>query len=348
MARLPKNLKIHFNQANSRYTQLKNIDDIIASKFNDFNLRKHIEPGFTKILNVGIGNGLELITLRKIYDEDQIKIIGIDISPTSIDLTKNLLSKHSIDPRQVELVNCNATKLPFPNQYIDIIFMNSLLHEVVSYSKNWEKAWESAVHEAYRVLTPGGLLYIEDFTAADTSGYVKIIFKSELARNFYTYFRNEYRSFRSWNEEGAKSFKKDRKLVIKSLPILKKSEDTIFLGSVLALELLTHFKIFNNDFKIGLVTLGDKEWIEINERYYLSPDGIQNLTSTEQYVKRILNIVNKGKKSKGQLKCLKSDEIDRNNFLEDIQINFSAFTESGEDFIKLSSKKMKLLFKKVV
>ena len=332
-------LKNHFDLANSRYTQLKNIDDIIASKFNDFNLRNYAEPGFTKILNIGIGNGLELITLRKIYSEDRIKIIGIDISPTSIDLTKNLLSKHSIDPCQVELVTCNAKSLPFPNKYVDIIFMNSLLHEVVSYSKNWGEAWESAIHEAYQVLTPGGLLYIEDFTAANISGYIKIIFKSELAKNFYTYFRNEYRFFRSWGKEGAKSFKKDRELVIKNLPILKKSEDTILLGSALALELLTHFKIFNNDFNNGLVALGDKEWIEINERYYISPDGIQNLTGTEQYVKKIL---------KSQLKCLKSEEIERNNFLEDIQINFSANTESGEDFIKMSSKKMKLLFKKVI
>lgn len=341
-------LKNHFDLANSRYTQLKNIDDIIASKFNDFNLRNYAEPGFTKVLNIGIGNGLELITLQKIYSEDHIKIIGIDISPTSIDLTKNLLIKHGIDPHQVELVNCNATKLPFPNQYVDIIFMNSLLHEVASYSKNWGKAWESAIHEAYRVLTSGGLLYIEDFTATNISCYIKITFKSELAKNFYTYFRNEYRSFKSWGEEGAKSFKKDRELVTKNLPLLKKSEDSILLGSALALELLTHFKIFNNDFKSGLVALGDKEWIEINERYYLSSDGIQNLTSTEQYAKKILNIVNRGNLSKGQLKCLKSDEIDRNNFLEDIQINFSANTENGEDFIKLSSKKMKLLFKKVI
>lgn len=343
-----KRLKNHLDLANSRYTQLQNIEDIIASKFSDFNLRNYTEPGFTKILNIGIGNGLELITLRKIYSEGHIKIIGIDISPTSIDLTKNLLIKHHIDPCQVELVNCNATKLPFPDQDIDIIFMNSLLHEVVSYSKNWGKAWKSAIHEAYRVLTQGGLLYIEDFTAANTSGFIKITFKSELARNFYTYFRNEYRSFRSWGKEGAKSFKKDRELIVKNLPLLKKSEDTILLDSALALELLTHFKIFNNDFKNGLVTLGDKEWIEINERYYLSSDGIQNLTSTEQYVKRILDIINRGNKSKGQLKCIKSEEIERNNFLEDIQMNFSALTENGADFIQLSSKKMKLLFKKVI
>lgn len=341
-----KKLKNHFDQANSRYTQLRNIEDIIASKFNDFNLRDYTEPRFNKILNIGIGNGLELVALSKIYNEDQIKIIGADISPISIELTKDLLFKHSVDPHQVELVNCNATKLPFPSQYVDIIFMNSLLHEVVSYSTDWIKAWDSTIREAYRVLTPGGLLYIEDFTASNISGYVRMVFKSEFAKKFYKYFCNEYRSFKSWGEEGAKSFTKDRELIIKNLPILRRSENIILLGSTLALELLTHFKIFSNDFKSGLAVLGDREWIEINERYYLSPDGIQNLIGTEEYVKKILNVINKNGKLGGQLKCLKSDEIDRTNFLEDIQINFSALDKDGNDFIKYSSKKMKLLFKK--
>lgn len=98
MVRLSKKLKSHFDQANSRYTQLRNIDNIIASKFNDFSLRGYAEPGFDKILNIGIGNGLELITLRKIYNENQIKIIGVDISPTSLELTKDLLLKHNVNP----------------------------------------------------------------------------------------------------------------------------------------------------------------------------------------------------------------------------------------------------------
>jgi len=348
MIQLSKKLKTHFDQANSRYTQLRNIEDIIASKLNDFNLRDYAEPRFNKILNIGIGNGLELVALRKIYNADQIKIIGADISPISIELTKDLLFKHNMDSHQVELVNCNATKLPFPSQYVDIIFMNSLLHEVVSYSTDWVKAWNSTIREAYRVLTPGGILYIEDFTAPSISDYIKITFKSEFAKKFYKYFCNEFRSFSSWREEGAKSFTKDRDLLIQNLPILRRSENTVLLGSALALELLTHFKIFSNDFKSGLAVLGDKEWIEINERYYLSPDGIQNLIGTEEYVKKILNVINKNGKFGDQLKCLKSDEIDRTNFLKDIQLNFYAFTRDGEDFIQFSSKKMKLIFKKIV
>lgn len=180
----------------------------------------------------------------------------------------------------------------------------------------------------------------------DIHSNVRISFKSEFAREFYKYFHDEYRSFKSWGVGCIKPFTQDRELIIKNLPILKKPENTILLGSALTLELLTHFKIFNNDFKSGLAVLGDKEWIEINERYYLSPDGIQSLLGTEEYVKKILNVVNKDDKFGGQLICLKSDEIERTNFLEDIQTNFSALTENGEDFIKFSSKKMKLLFKK--
>lgn len=346
MTKLPKKPRAHFDRANERYTQLSKINDIIASKRIDFDLRNYINPKSKKILNIGLGNGLELITLHKIYKEDQIKIIGIDVSPTSIELAENLLVKNDIDLNQVELINCNATKLPFPDRFVDIIFMNSLLHEVISYSQNWKKDWESAICEAYRVLTPGGLLYVEDFTATDTNGNVKIIFKSEFARKFYDYFRNEYRSFKSWGKEYIEFFSKDRKLIFKNLPILKKEEDSIMLGSALALELLTHFKIFNNDFRSGLVVLGDKEWIETNERYYLSTNGVKDIISTKEYVKKILNLIKNNNKLKGQLQCIKLDEIERANFLEDTQVNFFAFSEDGTDFIQFSSKKMKLLFRK--
>lgn len=347
MTKLSKKTIFHFDQANMRYTQLKKIDEIVTLKCHDFNLRDYANPEFNMILNIGIGNGLELIALHKIYKDDQIKIIGVDISPTSIELTKDLLLKNSINPHQVELVHCNATRLPFPNQYVDIIFMNSLLHEVISYSTDWEKAWESAIYEAYRVLNPGGLLYIEDFTAFNINGNVRIFFKTEFARQFYKYYRNEYRSFKSWGEGHIKLFTRDRELIINNLPDLKRSEDSVLLGSALALELLTHFKIFSNDFKNGLAVLGDREWIEINERYYLSSDGVQSLIGTDEYVNKILNVVNNNKKLCGQLKTLKSDEVERSNFLKDIQTNFSALDEKGKDFIQFSSKKMRLLFKKV-
>lgn len=128
-------LKTHLNRANSRYIQLNNINEIIASKYNDFYLNDYIGKKPKRILNIGIGNGLELITLYKIYKEE-VKIIGIDVSTTSIDLAKNLIAENKIDPKQIELIICNASNLSFPDKYFDIVFMNSLLHEVFSYSPN--------------------------------------------------------------------------------------------------------------------------------------------------------------------------------------------------------------------
>lgn len=338
-------LKNHLNKANSRYIQLNNIDEIIASKYNDFYLKDYIVKKPERILNIGIGNGLELITLYKIYKEE-VKIIGIDVSTTSIDLAKNLIAENNINPNQIELINCNATNLSFPDNYFDIIFMNSLLHEVFSYSPNGIEAWELAIQEAYRVLDRGGLLYIEDFAATNELGDVNITLKSEYAKNYYKYFRNEYRSFKSWGKTHSKLFSQDRKIIIKNMPVLK-GKNTVTLGSDLTLEFLTHFKIFNNDLNSGITTLGDKEWIEINERYYPSSDGVQNLMGVDQYIKKILDFFNKDSKTESKFKCLKYYKINRPNFTEDIYKHFSAYSETGDDFIQFSSGKMKIIFRKI-
>lgn len=346
MIGLSEKLKKHLDKANFRYIQISNINEIIASKYSDFSLQNHVDRKVNRILNIGIGNGLELVALYRIYKKERAEIIGVDVSPISIKLARDLLIKNKIDPLRVKLVVCNATKLPFPDEYIDIVFMNSLLHEVFSYSPNGKKDWESAIKEACRVLAPGGLLYIEDFAAPNEAGYVKIILKSELARNFYEYFRNEYRSFKSWGKIHAKLFSKDRKLIAKNMPILKTPENSILLGSALALELLTHFKIFANDLNSKLTFLGDKEWIEINERYYPSADGIKDLTGIDRYIQKVLNVVNKDLNSGRQLNCLEFYVTERANFLKDIRKHFSAYTEKRKDFIPFSSKKMKILFKK--
>jgi len=170
----------------------------------------------------------------------------------------------------------------------------------------------------------------------------------KFSKKFYNYFREEYRSFKSWGKTNAELFSKDRKLIIESMPSLKKTEKSILLGASLALELLTHFKIFSNDLNSGLAFLGDKEWIEINERYFLSTDGVKNLLGTDKYVQKVLGVVNKDIRSKHQLKCQESHVVERPNFLGEIRKHFSAYTREGNDFIQFSSQKMKIIFKKVV
>lgn len=345
MTRLSQKLKTHFDEANSRYIQIDNINEVIASKFNDFDLRNHINQKVNRILNIGIGNGLELIALYKIYKKEKTEIIGVDVSSASIKLAKDLLIKNKIDPRRVEMVNCSAINLSFPDEYVDIVFMNSLLHEVFSYSPNGENAWELAIKEACRVLTAGGILYIEDFAGVNETGKVDIVFKTNFARKFYEYFRNEYRLFRTWGKTHQGLFSKERKRIIENLPVLDETKNSVLLGSALALELLTHFKIFNNDFNKGLTVLGDTEWIEINERYYLSAGGVRGPLGTSDYIERVLDIANRD--IRFQIEALESHEIERKNFLEDIKKHFSAHNETGNDFIQFSSKKMKIMFRKV-
>lgn len=345
--KIAKKLKTHLNRAITRYSQIDNLDGMISSKYVDLDLRNFFTSKVKRILNIGIGNGVELIALSRIYKLNKTKIFFVDFSTASIALAKRMMANHNLDHEQIKLIKGNATSLPFPDGYFDIIFMNSLLHEVFSYSPNGDRAWKLALQEASRVLISNGILYIEDFAATDKRGNVRVVFKSEFAKRYYNYFRKEFRSFNSWGNVYTKLFSKDRKLIIKNMPVLKKSDREVILGPELALELLTHFKVFNNDLKSGITFLGDKRWIEINERYYPSPEGTQRLLSTVQYVKKVLNIVNRNGQAKEKLKCLKFCEITRPNFTAEISKHFSAKTKTGTDFIQFSSRKMKVIFKKL-
>lgn len=344
---IAKKLKNHLDIANSRYAQMTNINELLSLKYNDLDLRNLVAQKVNRILTIGIGSGIELIALSRIYKLNKTKIFFVDFSTASIALAKRMMANHNLDHEQIKLIKGSAVSLPFPDGYFDIIFMNSLLHEVFSYSPNGNKAWKLAIQEASRVLIPNGVLYIEDFTAADEIGKVRVVFKSEFAIKYYNYFRKEYRSFNSWGKAYSKLFSKDRKLIIENMPVIKRLDKEVILESPLALELLTHFKVFNNDLKSGITFLGDKRWIEINERYYPSPEGTQRLLSTDQYVKKVLNIVNKNGQVKEKLKCLKFYEITRPNFTAEISKHFSAKTKTGTDFIQFSSRKMKMVFKKV-
>lgn len=340
-------LSQHLDKTNYRYTtkKLTNVDKIIFSKKKEFSfLRRYHPKNIQKILNVGIGNGLELVVLSKIYKEKKIKIIGLDLSLVSLILAKKLIKKNDINLKKVELIRGDAAKLPFADQSMDIVVMDSLLHEVFSYSPKGLFNWRLAIKEAYRVLKKDGLLYVEDFSAPFQKGKVKICFKTKLARDFYVYFRKEFRAFNGWEKKQSKVLAVDRKIILQNLPYLRKGVMTINLRVDLALEILAHFKVFFNDFLSKKTFIGDQKWIEMNEKYYITIDGVKVIWGLEEYTECLLNTIS----NPDNLLLLKSDFVERLNFTDDIQTNFFANLEDGESFIPYSSKKMKLLFKRLV
>jgi SAM-dependent methyltransferase len=81
-----------------------------------------LKPG-QKILDVGCGKGFQLYELTQILPG--LEVWGIDVSEYAIE--------HGKEEIKNRLQICNATKLPFPDQYFDFVFSINTLHNLHNY-----------------------------------------------------------------------------------------------------------------------------------------------------------------------------------------------------------------------
>ena len=81
-----------------------------------------LKPG-QKILDVGCGKGFQLYELTQILPG--LEVWGIDVSEYAIE--------HGKEEIKNRLQICNATKLPFPDQYFDFVFSINTLHDLHNY-----------------------------------------------------------------------------------------------------------------------------------------------------------------------------------------------------------------------
>ena len=108
----------------------KDLINILMNKIGRRNL---------KILNIGAGTGVDLEIMNRFGN-----IYIIDVNKKALDLIpSNLYSEKKL---------CDATALPYPNDFFDIVCS----FDVFEHIKNDEKA----VLEAHRVLKKGGLLLL--------------------------------------------------------------------------------------------------------------------------------------------------------------------------------------------
>jgi ubiquinone/menaquinone biosynthesis C-methylase UbiE len=101
-----------------------------------------------KILDVGCGPGLLSKELSVRFPE--AKITGIDISRYSIKLAK----KNCEGIKNINFIIADVHKLPFPDEYFDLVVCKDSFHQFSNPIK--------AIKEMYRVLKPGGIIYLQD------------------------------------------------------------------------------------------------------------------------------------------------------------------------------------------
>ena len=83
------------------------------------------------------------------WARDGHAVFGVDINAPLIELGRERIAAAKLE---VELTVGSATQLPWPDATMDICLCPELLEHVAE--------WQQVVHEAVRVLKPGGVLYL--------------------------------------------------------------------------------------------------------------------------------------------------------------------------------------------
>lgn len=123
---------------------------VLWRKITVRHLLQNIPTAEGRILEIGCGSGITTVELARSCPN---KIFAID---SDSELVKKTLTriKNSNLRRRVVVRKDTAVHLAFRNNTFSEIFSFLTFHHV--------KEWKRALQESYRVLTPGGNLYIED------------------------------------------------------------------------------------------------------------------------------------------------------------------------------------------
>jgi arsenite methyltransferase len=110
-----------------------------------------IEPGET-ILDVGCGAGMDLLLAAR-HTGPHGRAIGVDMTPAMLELVRRSALKTRLW-ENVEVRRGYVEALPVESESVDVVISNGVL--------NLSPDKLSAFGEIYRVLKPGGRLYLAD------------------------------------------------------------------------------------------------------------------------------------------------------------------------------------------
>jgi ubiquinone/menaquinone biosynthesis C-methylase UbiE len=100
-----------------------------------------------EVLDAGCGGGRYTVAWRLLGAK---RATGIDISPTGVMDARRRVEEAGIDG--VIFTEGSVLDLPFPPESFDLVYSNGVLHHTVD--------WKTGIHEAVRVLKPGGLAWL--------------------------------------------------------------------------------------------------------------------------------------------------------------------------------------------
>ena len=109
-----------------------------------------LQPG-ERVLDLGSGGGIDAIIASRLVGEGG-HVYGVDMTPAMIELA--LANAAAVGAHNIEFIQGNIEKLPLPNACVDVVLSNCVI--------NFAKKKQHVMHEAYRVLAPGGRFVVSD------------------------------------------------------------------------------------------------------------------------------------------------------------------------------------------
>lgn len=162
------------------------------SKLREFLCNQYLTDFPEKIAVMGPGSDLEISLLVDVL-ADRVANLSIFCFDISYQILLNIksLSYKGFKPT---LICADAINIPSCACKFDFIVSSSLQHEIFSY-RGGVKGIRNSLNEFSRILKPGGVLFIRDFSTPPR-GTCSINFKSNFAKNFWDdyiiYFRKAY------------------------------------------------------------------------------------------------------------------------------------------------------------
>jgi ubiquinone/menaquinone biosynthesis C-methylase UbiE len=113
--------------------------------------RAHIQDG-ERVLDVGCATATLLIAAKARYPAAQL--VGVDPDERALQIARKKIARQRVE---VEVVRARAENLPFEPSSFDVVMSSLVFHHLPTEIK------QQAMHDIYRVLTPGGRLLLADF-----------------------------------------------------------------------------------------------------------------------------------------------------------------------------------------
>jgi SAM-dependent methyltransferase len=112
-------------------------------------LRGNIAPGM-RVLDAGCGHGRNLVYLLR----EGYEVFGIDADPQAVASVREMARAMAPGLPATNFQVAAIESMPFPDTFADVVVCNSVLHFAGD-----ETQFDAMMHELWRVLRPGGMLF---------------------------------------------------------------------------------------------------------------------------------------------------------------------------------------------